>query len=185
MITVRDYDSVGGRWLVWQTSSLQRSYIDYPYTGIQDFPDISGLAGQVHVTAERVTLQTNTSSSIQVSSIWEELDTLGNIDYVAGFNITGHTGLWGISIYEPPANDDPLRGLIQDGEDLTPQTEDDNLGSIVTTNRLDIYPIDTGLPDSKWLSIGEDIVINSENEQSNQLLYSQSSEQSNQFISAY
>jgi hypothetical protein len=162
MITVRDFDSVGGRWLVWQTSSLQRSYVDYPYTGLSGFPDVSGLAGQVHVTAEQTTLPTNYLSAIQVSSLWEELDISGFIDFVAGFRISGHTGLWGVSIYEPPPNDDPLRGLIQDGEDLTPQTDDDHFGSIVTTNRIDVYPLDTGLPDSKWLSIGEDIVINSE-----------------------
>jgi hypothetical protein len=170
MITVRDYDTAGGRWLVWQTSSLQRSYIDYPYEGVQDFPPTSGLAGQVHVTAEPPTVPLDQLSSLQPSTLWEELNVLGNVDFVPGFNLSGHTGLWGVSIFEPAVEDNPLRGLLQDGEDLVPQTDEDNLGSILTTDRIEVYPLDTGLPDSKWLSIGDDIVLNSDEEQGNQFI---------------
>jgi len=82
-------------------------------------------------------------------------------DYVAGFNLTGHTGLWGVSILEPGQESVSLRGLVQDGEDYTPQEQGDGFGTIITTDRIEVYPLDSGLPDSMWLSVGEDLVLNS------------------------
>ena len=161
MITVRDFDTVGQRWIAWQTTALQRSYVDYPYTGIAGFPDVASLAGQVHVTAEQPTLPTEYLSALQSSTLWEREGSGPSYDYVAGLNLAGHTGLWGVSILEPSQAEGALRGLVQEGEDYTPQEEGDGYGTIITTDRIDIYPLDSGLPDSMWLSVGEDLVLNS------------------------
>lgn len=161
MITVRDFYIDGQRWIVWRTTSLQRSYIDYPYAGVEGFPSVNELAGQVHVTAEQPSLPTEYLNSLQASSLWEQEGAGPVYDYVAGFNLAGHTGLWGVSILEPSQDEGALRGLVQDGEDYTPQEQGDGFGTIITTDRIEVYPLDTGLPDSMWLSVGEDLVLNS------------------------
>ena len=161
MISVRDFDIAGQRWLVWHTTRLQRAYVDDPYAGIEGFPSVDSLAGQVHVTAEQPTLPAEYLNSIQASSLWVVEGDGPSFDYVAGFNLTGHTGLWGVSILEPSEEEGALRGLVQRGDDYTPQEEGDGFGTIITTDRIDVYPLDTGLPDSIWLSVGDDLVLNS------------------------
>ena len=161
MITVRDFDTISQRWISWNTTSLQESYTDYPYSGIDGFPAVGDLAGQAHVTAEQPTLSSDFLMALQASSIWMEEGQGPDFDYVAGFNLSGHTGLWGVSIIEPSQEDGALRGLVQEGEDYTPQEQGDGFGTIITTDRIEVYPLDTGLPDSVWLSVGEDLVLNS------------------------
>jgi hypothetical protein len=161
MVIVRDYDVQGTRWIVWRAQSLQSAYTDYPYTGISGFPAVSSLAGQLHVTADQPTLADDYLDSVQASSLWLSEDYGTSADYTPGFNLSGHTGMWGLSVYETGAGEPVLRGLVQTGDDYVPQTQEDGFGTILTTENIEVYPLDTGLPDSLWLSIGEDLVLNS------------------------
>ena len=152
MVIVRDYYAEEDRWISWQSESIQSAYVDYPYEGVDGYPDADALAGQVYV-ARSVTSPV-ASSSVSPSTVWVE----DGDDIYAEFNLAGHTGEWGILIHEPVEGERRIYGLTADGEDLI--ADADSQSEALTVNSLDVYPHDAGLPDRVWLRVGPDLVLN-------------------------
>jgi len=152
MVIVRDYYDVQDRWISWQSSSLQSAYTDYPYSGLSGYPDVSALAGKVFVVRSVPSIQGR--SSISPSTIW----VVEGDDVYPEFNLAGHTGEWGVIINEPSEEEDQIYGLVEDNGDLVASA--DRNTSVLAVNSLDVYPHDAGLPDSVWIRIGPDLVLN-------------------------
>ena len=152
MVIVRDYYDVQDRWISWQSGSLQSAYTDYPYSGLSGYPDVSELAGKVFVV--RSIQSSQGASSVSPSTVWvQEGD-----DIYPEFNLAGHTGEWGIRIHEPSEEEERIYGLVEEDGDLVVSA--DSQSAVLTVNSLDVYPHDAGLPDSVWLRIGPDLVLN-------------------------
>ena len=152
MVIVRDYDDVQDRWISWQSSSLQSAYADYPYSGLSGYPDVTQLAGKVFVVRSVPALQGN--GSVSPSTLW----VVEGDDVYPEFNLAGHTGEWGISIQDTIEGAGQVYGLTEDNGDLVASV--DSNGAVLTVNSLDVYPHGAGLPDSVWLRIGPDLVLN-------------------------
>lgn len=152
MVIVRDYYDIQDRWISWQSANLQSAYVDYPYSGIAGYPDVSELAGRVFVMRS---IRTDSGvSGISPSTVW----VVDGDDIYPEFNLAGHTGEWGILIHEPAPDETQVYGLVSEGDDLV--ASPDSQASVLTVNSLDVYPHDSGLPDSVWLRIGPDLVLN-------------------------
>lgn len=151
MITVRDYVSSEDRWIVWQASTLQLAYTEYPFQS----PAVADLAGRVHITYDARDIAAAGTVSAHPQSVWRvENDT----DFIPGFRLAGHTGLWAIEIHEPAPDEASVRGLfVENDSDLSP---DDGQRALFTLDLIDIYPLSDGLPDTFWLSNNNDIVLN-------------------------
>lgn len=143
MLTVRDYHTDSGTWIVWEASTLAAAYSEYPFLS----PSVNDLAGKLHVATSQQAAAAGVVSNADVTprSVWH-VDALEPDDVVGGFYLEGHTGRWGIEVYEPP-----------EGEGLTLETSDQTL---FTLDLIDIFPLSSGLPDTLWLQQTDDIVLN-------------------------
>jgi hypothetical protein len=153
VITVRDYDSETGKWLVWEASTLQKAYVETPYTN-------AVFAGQLHITRDRFEAGGVVASADLVPrSVWRQ----DGDDVFAGFHLNGHTGRWAIDIHEPAAGGRTLRGLVEENGDYVPEGSGDAFGAIFTLDLIDIYPVRDGLADTLWLAQDGDVVLNTPN----------------------
>ena len=154
MLTVRDYHTDTETWIVWEASSLTAAYGEYPFLS----PSVNGLAGHLHVATSQQAAAAGVGANAGVPprSVWH-VDSLDVNDVVGGFHLEGHTGRWGIEVYEPMPGESSVRGLVLEGEDLSPETSDQ---ALFTLDLIDIFPLDNGLPDTLWLQENNDIVLN-------------------------
>ena len=153
MVIVRDYYDIEDRWITWQSTSLQSAYVDYPYNGVEGYPTVDLLAGRIFVVRTVATSSTSTTG-VSPSTVW----VLDGSDIYPEFNLSGHTGEWGILIHEPAATEEQVYGLSSDNEDLV--ISDDMSASLLTVDSLDVYPSESGLPDIHWLKVGTDLILN-------------------------
>lgn len=146
---VKDYWPGGTKWVTWEALSLASAYADYPYADTEGYPPVGDLAGQLNVVFLG-SVGTGRAASLPEGTVWEVVDNgLGDFDLTARFAIEGHTGAWGVSVYEP-ALDEALRGVRVVGGEIVADASPNV--SLVTTQSLDIYPLEPeyALPDRWW-----------------------------------
>lgn len=154
MLTVRDYHAESETWIVWEASTLVAAYGEYPFLS----PSVTDLAGKLHIATSQQAAAAGVGANTGVPprSVWR-VDALEINDVIGGFHLEGHTGRWGIEVYEPAPGESSVRGLVLEGEDLSPETGDQ---ALFTLDLIDIFPLNDGLPDTLWLQENNDIVLN-------------------------
>ncbi|MGA1353415.1 MAG: hypothetical protein ACO32I_01320 [Candidatus Limnocylindrus sp.] len=156
---VKDYWPNGAKWITWETSSLARAYVDYPYAGQQGYPAPAELAGQLNVVLLGGS-GIGFAASIPEGTVWERADNgLGEFDMVARFAVEGHTGSWGVSFYEPSRDGTVIAALPVVGDDVIMAPLPGV--SALTTQSLDVYPLEPeyAMPDRWWAYVNGELQL--------------------------
>ena len=152
----RDYWPDEEKWISWRVNSASTALAEYPYSGQVGYPELNQLLGQLHLTYTASGSTGGSTASVPAASIWRS--DAG--DYVPEFSVAGHTGAWAVVI-QTDADDaeslDQLGSLVLDGGELVPQPTSDTNNPPLLLSMLEVYPLDTGLPDLQWSKVGNDI----------------------------
>lgn len=152
----RDYWPDGERWVSWRVNSASTALAEYPYSGQAGYPETNQLLGQLHLTYTAAGPTGDSNAAVPAASIW--ISDGG--DYIPEFAVSGHTGSWSVVI-QTDADDidalDQLGTLVLDGSELVPQLTSDTNNPPLLLSMLEVYPLDTGLPDLQWSQVGNDI----------------------------